>query len=517
MASNSASTALNPYNYTLSCWFNENPVTQDHINRNVTNINAYGKLQANGTYWATNNPSKLILYWYDNHQKINREVGSVEFRGLKSKNDYAQVSINFDAEHNDDGTLAGNLWCQFIKGSTTSGFAPNNGDVSTSTTQLITIPRATVCPNISGVVKGPSVNISLNPATQNFKHSIKVEFGSIKGFLNANGNVQPTEVILTSTSPIINFGKEYYSQFAGKNGTGKLIVNTYNGSNLIGSKTGTLVVEVDANKCKPSATGTVKDINPTTIALTGNPNVIVRGYSTAEIIPTYQPSDIDDTGTTIKKKFINNTEFTTDNVQVVNALTKDFDLSLINSREIDAVSTLSAVSLLNYIKVSMNAKFERSSSVSDDMQVSFVGNFFDDYFDEAKTKKNNLSISWKVREKGTEEYTLGGNIAASNYTISNNEFRGEDIPLVNPLSTDGLWDPAKGYDFMIHYSDLLVSDDYKESIKRSSPYFYWYADKNGENHLVALDHLDVKGITTLMGDLYYGDTPIITTIEVPDE
>lgn len=520
MASNSKSTTLYPssgYGYTLYSGFSEQKLTENQLSRNVTKIDASGYLKANGTYWSTSYDSSLVLYWHDNKNNEDIEVARNTFKGFSSTSDSKSVSASFEVEHNDDGTLSGYVWIQFNKGSTISVYAPSGGSVGTDWTTLTTIPRATVCPNISGVVEGASINIALNPASTVFTHSIQVEFNELTGYLNAEGSIQDDEVILSTTSPVINFGTEFYAQFDKSSYEGKLIVNTYNGDTLIGSKEGILNISVDSNKCKPTATGTVKDINETTIALTGDDDVIVKGYSTALITPTITPSAAKDTKTTISKKYINGTEFTTSTVTVNGALGKDFELSMTNSRDITGTSILSATSLLEYIKASITAKFSRSSSTSTDMRVSLSGNFFDGYFDAAKTKKNKLTISWSVKVKGTDDdYTSGGTITSTNYTIENNKITSNEIPLSNPLDSEGKWDSTLGYDFLIEYNDLLVSDSYKDSIKRGRPYFYWYADANGENHLVALDHLDVKGITKLQGDLYYGDDLIITTIDVEE-
>ena len=522
MASNSKSETLYPksgYGYTLYSGFSEQKLTEDQLSRNVTKIDASGYLKANGTYWSTSNhKSSLVLYWHDNKNKRDIEVARNEFYGMNSTSDSKSVSASFEVEHNPDGTLSGYIWIQFNRGSTTSVYAPSSdGTAVTDWTQLTTIPRATVCPNISGIVEGASINIALNPASSSFTHSIEIEFNDLVGYLNAEGSIQDDEVILNTTSPVINFGTEFYAQFDKASEEGKLTVNTYNGDTLIGSKEGVLNVSVDSNKCKPTATGTVKDINSTTIALTGDDDVIVKGYSTALIRPTITPSAAKDTKTTISKKYINGTEFTTSTVTVNGALGKDFELSMTNSRDITGTSILSATSLLEYIKASITAKFSRSSSTSTDMRVSLSGNFFDGYFDAAKTKKNKLTISWSVKVKGTDDdYTSGGTITSTNYSIENNKITSNEIPLSNPLDSEGKWDSTLGYDFLIEYNDLLVSDSYKDSIKRGDPYFYWYADANGENHLVALDHLDVKGITKLQGDLYYGDDLIITTIDVEE-
>ena len=363
------------------------------------------------------------------------------------------------------------------------------------TVTLETIPRATTCPDVSGIIEGSSVNIALNPASTSFKHSIKVVFGSLTGYLNASGGISTSEVILSSASPIMNFGTDFYAYFTGLSSTGTLTLNTYSGSTLVGTKTGKLSISVDQAKCKPTATGTVKDTNATTIALTGDANVIVKGFSNALITPTITPSAAKDTKTTISSKYINNQKFTTSTVTVNGATTKDFKLSMTNSRTIQGSSNLSASSLLNYIKLSLTAEFERTTSTSNDMKVSFSGNFFDNYFDAAKTKKNSLSISWGVKEKGTtSDYTSGGTFKSTDYTISNNKFTAENVVLVNPLSEDGTWDSTKGYDFIIYYSDLLVSANYKDSIKKGIPYFYWYVDADGKKHLVALDYLDVNGV-----------------------
>ncbi len=481
------------YYYNLSVSAVERTLTEENKASNKSIVDITGTLKSVNINFEGTTKNKLNIYWVDTNKNDKRvliaqeEVTSIALYGTKSVAGFIEV------EHTADGTLSGYAIAEFIKSGSNS-YAPPSASIQTSEFDLSTIPRATACPNISGVIEGASINIALNPATSSFTHSIKVEFNELVGYLNASGSIQSTEVILSTTSPVINFGTEYYAQFDKASADGKLIVNTYNGATLIGSKEGVLNVSIDSNKCKPIATGTVKDVNSATVALTGDDDVIVKGYSTALITPTITSSASADKNTTISKKYINGIEFTTSTVTVNGALEKDFELAMTNSRDIPGTSTLSATSLLDYIKASITAKFSRSSSTSTDMRVSLSGNFFDDYFDVAKTKKNKLTISWSVKAKGTDNaYTKGGTIASTNYKIENNKITSNEIPLSNPLDSEGKWDSTLGYDFLIEYSDLLVSDSYKDSIKRGRPYYYWYTDANEENHLVALDHLDVKG------------------------
>ena len=168
--------------------------------------------------------------------------------GVTVYNQYAQRSCDggttttwasgtIEVEHNTDGSKNASFSCSYSQ-SSSSSWTPGNASLSGNIV-LITIPRATACPNLSGDVES-TYNIALNPASDSFSHSLKVTFGSINQYINASGNLQSAEYKFTNKNINFTIPSSFYQQFTGKSATGTLTLTTYNGNTNIGTKTSTL-------------------------------------------------------------------------------------------------------------------------------------------------------------------------------------------------------------------------------------------------------------------------------------
>ena len=103
--------------YTLTASFTENG--QPNVVNNTTNITCTATLSSGNPNWSTSYASSLIIYWHDNRENYDRQVGSISFAGMGA-NTSKSASGTINVVHNSDGNLSGYAYAVFNKGSTTT-------------------------------------------------------------------------------------------------------------------------------------------------------------------------------------------------------------------------------------------------------------------------------------------------------------------------------------------------------------------------------------------------------------
>lgn len=268
--------------------------------------------------------------------------------------------------------------------------------------ELTNIAVKTIAPDISGII-GRSINISLSPNSTTFRHSIRVWFGNIDKWLQADGSLGDTEYIFptSNTNPVFTLPKTFYSQFGTYQGEGMIRVYTYNNNTIIGQDEGLLTVSCSGELCSPKITkdSTAIDVNPITVALTKNPNNIVRGVSNVEVTPIIIPSDPEDTATTIVNKFVNDIAFTGDSI-VLNGVTDlTYWVTATNSRGMPALRTAVSAKgkLIPYVPLSFNiVSLKRTEPTTGEVELEYNGNYFDGEFTDETLTSDSLYVGYEL-------------------------------------------------------------------------------------------------------------------------
>ena len=371
--------------------------------------------------------------------------------GQQVYNQYAQRSCDAgktvtwasgttEVTHDSDGKKTASFSCSYSQ-SSSSSWTPGNASLSGNIV-LTTIPRATACPNLSGDIES-TYNIALNPASDSFSHSLKVSFGSISQYVNASGNLQATEYKFTNKNINFTIPASFYQQFSDKSGTGTLTLTTYNGSTNIGTKTGTLTANCLESRCRPSISGTVVDENATTIALTGNANKLIKGYSNAKLTLTLKAATTSgDTKSTISSRSVDGTTFSGTTVTLNKASKKDFTVTVTNSRGYSTSTVISASGdLVNYFSPNMNVNFYRPQQTGSNVKLTYSGTFFNQNFGSVA---NTITIKWYWKKSTDTDWTTGGTITP---TISGNNISSATI------------DCGSSYDYQVNYRFKLEAID----------------------------------------------------------
>lgn len=291
-----------------------------------------------------------------------------------------------------------------------------------------------------------------------------------------------------------NWQRNLYNSIAKKSGKYKIKIEC---SEINYDKTfdgGTYSV---SSSITPQVSGTIKDINPSTLNLTNDENIIVNGYSTARITPNVTKiSSPYDEYATISKYNVDGIDYALP-IDIYFAKKSNYNLYVTNSRDISSpIYTIYASKFIHYVVPTLEAQIDRPTQVGNEMEISFKGTSFNQYFDDAKENYNEITIKWYVRTNENDEWTLGGTfIDGVDYTVdeTNNTYTSgyRPILLTNPLSNDGTWNYMKTYYFQITLEDKLNKEDnaivFNQYVKIGQSYFDWwrvndtnYFNVNGE-------------------------------------
>lgn len=226
------------------------------------------------------------------------------------------------------------------------------------------------------------------------KHSIKYEFGGLTGYITASGGISNSEEIFSGTSISFTVPTSFYAQIPNaKTGKCKLTCTTYSGSTKIGNaQTTEFTVTAAESSCKPAVSGTIVDSNKTTKALTGDESKLVKYYSNAlcTIGATAKNS------ATIKTKKINGTTIS-GNTHTISAVeTGSIEFAATDSRGYSTSVTVKAT-LIDYVKLTVNAQLRRSDPTSGKAVLTVKGNYFNGSFGAVA---NTLTCQYRLAKSG---------------------------------------------------------------------------------------------------------------------
>lgn len=305
---------------------------------------------------------------------------------------------------------------------------------------LPTIPRATACPNLDAYI-GSTAAINLSPASSSFTHKLTATYGgSTITLINSFGS-----------SSSVTFGDSWYNLTPGKTGTGTLTLITYSGGTQIGTSTGTLTLRCNPNNCSPTITASVVDSNATTIALTGDSNKIVKGYSNARI--TYTATGRKNA--TITSVKANNITLGSSPATLNGVTTNVFNITATDSRGYSTTTTITKT-LIDYVNLSLNINAFRSSPTGSEVKVNFTGSYFNGSFGNTN---NSLTLNYKVKERGGSTWLKEATLTLNtDYKISGNTFYSGNGNSASDIVLDiSIFNYQKIYEIYFYYNDALLS------------------------------------------------------------
>lgn len=153
------------------------------------------------------------------------------------------VSGSKTVTHNDDGSRSLSVSCS-ISTSTSQFYLPGSASIST-TLILTTIARKSTMYDVSGTI-GKSISLRVTKRNSGFTHTIRYSFGNVSGIIVNKGSSDS----INWTPPIA-----LYLQIIGSSsGRGTISIETFNGSDSLGSNSYVLTLNAEKTYNVPSVT-----------------------------------------------------------------------------------------------------------------------------------------------------------------------------------------------------------------------------------------------------------------------
>ena len=219
---------------------------------------------------------------------------------------------------------------------------------------------------------------------------------------------------------------------------------------------------------EPTATGTVKDINPVTLALTGDENTLIRFASTAQVsaqFSAYKKAAIKDYWIEHNTLYFKETSHTFEKVEG-----NIFTFHITDSRG-HVGEGMVQTPMIEYLKLTCNIDTSQKPGTDGVMNLKCSGNYFNDTFGYTNDAvMNTLQVQYRYKLHGFN--TTYTDWAEMPYTIND----------------DGTYDASillEGFDYQTTYvfqcraTDRLYDIESIELISKSLPMFHW-----GENDFV---------------------------------
>ena len=387
-------------------------------------------------------------------------------------------SETFYVEHNADGTKSISVSSTLSN----AAFNPNSASASGDMT-LTTIPRATACPNLDGYIES-SAPISLNPASSSFKHRIYYSYNGKTGYY-------PSSSGFFSSTGSLSLDSTFYSYTSKSSGTGSITLYTYDSSgNQIGSKTGTLTVRCDKEKCRPVISLSVVDSNDDTIALTGNSSKLIKGYSNAKVTYTITTRN----SASLKSKTLNGGSLGTSPFTIYKATYTSYSIQAIDSRDFDTTESKSCT-MVDYVPLTLDFDAYRPSPTGSEIRINFQGNYYNNTFGSVT---NTISLSWKYRVKGSTNWTNGGTfIKDTDYSISGNRYSSK-----GNISLGNIFDYQTNYEICVFYTDKLINTNIAKTVPKGQPVISWEDKKVNVNGTLTINNSDLIDIIYPVNSIY---------------
>lgn len=496
MASNIKSISLGN-NYTLQAYFNE---TGTNVEGNYSTVYVEAKLIARNTNWSSSYASYLRVYWHDNKENYDKLVSEISMYGCNQWTDY-YANGEITVYHNNDGNLSGYAYATFTKGGTSS-YAPNSGNVATDLTALTSIQRFAKITNSIGDFNDeqtPWFDFS-NPANSTMSCWLEVNpNGTHLCVRNLSGNSGRYTWELTESER-----NQLRAQMTTSN-KGKIRIGLYS---TIGGTTEASYVDKNFTiiNAEPIFSDfDFEDINPTTLALTGDNSVNVNGYSNIKATIT-----VSNKAVAVKESSMTKYQFRAGNSNPLDIAYSDsndvygtingstngvYNVYAVDSRNNTKLVTKLASSEIAYQPVYIDK--QSSNIVRNDNQVgnsailTLNGTFWNDDF--GNVLNSITSVTYKFKKTDSTIWINGTTTITP--TINNNDYTFTGMIASN--NQDTTWDLESSYNIEVTISDELSSATIDFILNSATPTLS--LDKEGVGVMCAYDTnlgggLQVNGI-----------------------
>ena len=358
---------------------------------------------------------------------------------------------------------------------------------------LPTIPRASTVSVVSGqsLIMGNNINLSITRHVNTFTHKIEYRFSADSVWTLIGNNVT---IVATWSSPDVTelIPNEQVGQFV-------IRCTTFQGSTQIGEPTELNVnLSVDTNAVRPTLDYLIRDINPITLALTGNNQIIVRNASNVSI----EATPISKRGTSLTRLLKSTTGFekvytnpasgqkVTTNVNGV--LSSTFTLTVQDSRGL-SVTANPIMSAVDYVPLTLSIIAVRDTPTNNKVKIDYVGSYFNGNF---PLVANTLELKFRYRVSGNSTWSSYVSIDSPVIVNGQNKFEEKGRVL------NGTFDYRNIYEFEFVATDKIMSVTSARNVARGKPIISWAESMfKVWNKLICNGDVLIKGVLSIVGSI----------------
>ncbi len=347
----------------------------------------YSDITATLSYSRTNSGYTTGGYW-SGSLSIGDSTGTVSSQYIEITQGSDTVAITHKARvyHDEYGKLTVPITATGkIAGSSLTGTA-----ISAKVTPD-TIARASAVSASDANIES-CATVVISRKNNAFTHSVAYQFGTLSGYIDADGNCTDTEVKLSATTLNFLLPERFYDQIP-DSPTGKccLTCRTYSGSARIGGdQTAEFTVTAAESLCAPVVTGTVVDVDPKAVELTGNDQNFIRYCSDA--LCTIDAEALH--GASIVEKKIEGVAVDADSRTIENFAGNAVAFWVKDSRGYTA-TYYAETNGIPYVILTNNAQCKRTDPTSGKAILTLKGNCYNGSFG---TADNALAIQYRVND-----------------------------------------------------------------------------------------------------------------------
>ena len=360
------------------------------------------------------------------------------------------------------------------------GGIPGTTLESTSILQVValdTIPLASTVAATDAFVEAVCM-VAVSRKNADYTHSIALACNGLEGYLTADGKLADTEQMLTETAIAFAVPALFYGYMQDcVSAQVQLTCRTYHGQTPVGLPQKTaFTLTARESLCAPAAELTAEDVEPKTLALTGDKGVLVRYASKARCTLSAQARN----GAAVVAQRICGVETQDGALEFAAVENGLFTASVTDSR---GYTTQAQVTLpvVPYIQLTVNASAKRTDPTSGKAILTVWGNFYDGSFG---AQDNILTLDCRVGDRSLVLAPL----------IADGSYRAE--VLVEEL------DYTKTHYLTVVGQDAVMKTEAMVTVKPGIPVFDW-SEKDFAFHVpISVEGKQLWEIIYPVGSIY---------------
>ncbi|QBX24779.1 capsid and scaffold protein [Streptococcus phage Javan206] len=412
----------------------------------------------------------------------------LNWSGRPSMLSYNQTIMLIDqtirVNHDSDGKKTFGLMAHF-NGS--GGYSPGTLTVGSSTFRCTDIARASSISDMTGTL-GSAMTININRKDSSFTHTVKYNFGALSGTIATGVGTS------VSWTPPLNLATAMPKKTSD---WGNITVDTYNGSNKIGSATCRLTLNVPESM-KPTFSGvTLSDTNTVVSNIITTANTFVEILSNVKVAFSGATGVQGSTITGYRAEMVGENQTVTSDGGVFGLVKKSGEVTIRSSvqdsrgRWSDTKDT--TVEFLEYTGPTALFIAERSGSARNTLTVTRTARISP--LTVGDKQLNQMTVTFKTRPMGGDTWTTNNGSASGVWTT-------QSELIASPANLAGTFSGTQSWEVMMTVSDLFTTASYSYPV--STDTVLESKTKDG----IGIGKIREHGALDVAGEIYANNKPI---------